>query len=108
MQQEEKQAAAAARELLKAEALREQKAFAEQSRKGSSASSARKTAEAQKGKARGGAVVRKTTEVQKVPPLSSLPISSATRRVPCRDSGFILQFESLLSLRHNCNEHAWS
>jgi hypothetical protein len=53
MRKEEKQAAAAARELLKTDALRERKAVAAQSRKGSAASSARKTAVAQKGKATG-------------------------------------------------------
>jgi hypothetical protein len=53
MRQEEKQTAAAERKLLKADALREQKAVVAQFRKGSSVSSARKTAAAQKGKATG-------------------------------------------------------
>lgn len=53
--QEEKLAAASARELLKAQAARERKAGAAQSRKGASASTARKTVPAQKGKATGGA-----------------------------------------------------
>ncbi|CAN6238539.1 unnamed protein product [Urochloa humidicola] len=55
MRQEEKQAAVAARELLKADQLRQQRAVAAQSKKRSLATSVRKSAATQKRKSKGGA-----------------------------------------------------